>query len=89
MNIASLLIDVEPRYAGSARALLEQVSGVSIYAVTAQGRLIVTVEAADDVELKQAIERLGTLHGVRTASLVYHHSEALDDESPATGETKP
>lgn len=89
MNIASLLICVEPRRAEHARAQLEQLSGVEVYAVTAEGRLIVTVEASDDVEMSRAIGRLGALWGVRATTLVYHHSETLDDESAANRESKP
>lgn len=89
MNISSLLIDVEPRRTEYARAQLEQLPGVEVYAATAEGRLIVTVEKDDDLEMSRAIEQLGALRGVRAMTLIYHHSETLDDELPAKRESTP
>jgi len=86
MNIASLLIYVEPQWTTHARVQLEQLPGVEVHAATAEGRLVVTVEKGDDLEMSRAIEQLGAVRGVRATTLVYHHSEPLEDESPAEGE---
>ena len=89
MNISSLLIYAEPQRAEYVRAQLEQLPGVEVHAVTAEGRLIVTVEKGDDLEMRRALEQLGAIPGVHATTLVYHHSETLDDESPAKKESKP
>jgi nitrate reductase NapD len=89
MNISSLLIHVQPQCAEHVRAQLEQLPGVEVHAVTAEGRVIVTVEQRDDLEMTRAFEQLGAIPGVQATTLVYHHSETLDDESPAKKESKP
>jgi periplasmic nitrate reductase NapD len=81
MNISSLLIYTQPLGTGRVLAQLEQLPGVEVHAVTAEGLLIVTLEKDDDVEMKQAFEQLGTIPGVHATTLVYHHSETLEEES--------
>jgi nitrate reductase NapAB chaperone NapD len=39
--------------------------------------------------MKRAFEQLGAIPGVHATTLAYHHSETLDDESPAKKESKP
>jgi len=80
---------VQPQCAEHVRAQLEQLPGVEVHAVTAEGRLIVTVEKRDDLEMTRAFEQLGAIPGVHATTLVYHHSETLDDESLAKKESKP
>jgi len=89
MNISSLLIHVQPQRAEHVRAQLEQLPGVEVHAVTAEGRLIVTVEKGNDQEMTRAFEQLGAIPGVQATTLVYHHSETLEDESSANKESKP
>ncbi len=89
MNISSLLIHAQPERAEQVRAQLEQLPGVEVHAATADGRLIVTVETSDDREMAQSFEQLGAIPGVHASTLVYHHSETLDDELPSTKEYKP
>ena len=89
MNISSLLIHVQPQRAEHVCAQLEQLPGVEVHAVTAEGRLIVTVEKGDDLEMERAVEQLGAIPGVDATTLVYHHSETLDGELPAEKESQP
>ena len=89
MNISSLLLHVQPQRAEQVRAQLEQLPGVEVHAVTVEGRLIVTVEKGDDLEMTRAFEQLGAIPWVHATTLVYHPSETLDDESPAKKESEP
>lgn len=89
MNISSLLIHVQPHRAEDVCAQLEQLPGVEVHAVTAKGRLIVTVEKGDDLEMERAFEQLAAIPGVGATTLVYHHSETLDGELRAEKESKP
>jgi len=89
MNISSLLIHVQPQRAEHVRAQLEQLPGVEVHAVTAEGRLIVTVEQDGDLDMERAFEQLGAIPGVDATTLVYHHSETLDGELPGAKESKP
>ncbi|OFW00285.1 MAG: hypothetical protein A3I61_08610 [Acidobacteria bacterium RIFCSPLOWO2_02_FULL_68_18] len=89
MNISSLLICLDPARAEQARAQIEQLPGVEVHAATAEGLLIVTVEQGDDLEMSRTFEQARAIPGVRLTTLVYHHSETLDDEPPAQGKSTP
>ena len=89
MNISSLLIHAQPERAEQVHAQLEQLPGVEVHAATADGRLIVTLEKSDDREMTRAFDQLGAIPGVLATTLVYHHSETLENESPANKESKP
>ena len=83
MTLTSLLIHVQPQRTAEVCAQLEQLTGVEVHAITAEGRLIVTVERNDDQEMERALEHVGAIPGVEATAVVYHHSETLDDELPA------
>lgn len=89
MNISSLLIHAQPERAEQVRVQLEQLPGLEVHALTADGRLIVTLEKGDDQDMTRLIEQLRAISGVLATTLVYHHSETLDDELPVTKESKP
>lgn len=89
MNISSLLIHAQPERAEQVRAQLERLPGVEVHAATADGRLIVTLEKSDDGEMTRAFDQLGAIPGVLATTLVYQHSETLENESPANKESKP
>jgi len=89
MNISGLLIHAQPRCAEYVRVRLEQLPGVEVHAVTAAGHMVVTMEGNGEQEVTQTFDRLNAIPGVHATTLVYHHSETLDDESPAEKESKP
>ena len=89
MDISSLLIHTQPERAEQVHAQLEQLPGVEVHAATADGRLIVTLEKSDGREMSRAFEQLGAIPGVLATTLVYHHSEALENESPVNKESEP
>ena len=89
MNISGLLIHAQPQRVENVRARLEQLPGIEVHAVTAEGHLVVTVEGNGEQEMTQTFDRLNAIPGVHATTLVYHHSETLDDELPSKKESKP
>ena len=71
------------------RTIVDVARGIEVHAVTAAGHLVVTMEGNDEQEVTQTFDRLNAIPGVHATTLVYHHSETLDDESPAEKESKP
>jgi len=66
--------------------------GAKVHAVHAQGKVVVSLEAPDMLEIRASMDRMRGLAGVLTASLVYQHSEPLEvmneevrDETDAPG----
>jgi nitrate reductase NapD len=80
INISGLLLHAHPDRAEALCARLQQLPGVEVHAVSPEGRLVVTLENADDRSMADAFARLQALPDVLCASLVYHHSDHSDDD---------
>ncbi|WJW75362.1 chaperone NapD [Thiohalobacter sp. IOR34] len=78
MNISGVLVRTRPEKVALVQTALEQLDGVEVHATTEDGRLIVTVEQADDRATASTVDRMQDLPGVIAASMVYHQFE--DDE---------
>lgn len=86
MNISGILIQARPHSASALRAQLAVLPGVEVHAVSADGRLVVTVEGDDEHDMTATFARFQTLDGVYATTLIYNHIETLDDELSDTKE---
>jgi nitrate reductase NapD len=86
MIISGILIQARPQNATALRAQLAALPGVEVHAVSADGRLVVTVEGDDERDMTAAFARVQTLDGVHATTLIYNHIETLDDEQSDTKE---
>lgn len=80
MNISSVLLHAAPGHIESVRAALAQVQGVDVHGASPDGRLVVTLEAADTgaaADLYQSIEQM---RGVLSLSLVFQQSESTPEQ---------
>jgi nitrate reductase NapD len=75
MNFSSLVVDVSPAGVDAVSAALRQWPGVEVQAATAQGKLIVTVEADSDAQTTDIFARINALDGVMSVAMVYHQYE--------------
>ena len=75
-HIASLIVYARPALLGQVERALGELAGVEVAAVDASGKLVVTLETADDARLLTLIDRINDTAGVLNANLVYHHSES-------------
>lgn len=85
MNISSLVVHARSEDAVAVRAELTRWPGVEVPAAAPDGRLVVTVEAASDDEAGATFDRIRTLAGVMSVSLVYHHFEPAGPAAPCAG----
>jgi nitrate reductase NapD len=76
MNISSAIVHVRPGDVAIVEAGLAALDGVEVHAVSAEGRLIVTIETEDDAGNVATYERIGRLDGVLSAAMVYHQTES-------------
>lgn len=74
-HIASLMVQARPERMAGLAPVLNAIPGIEVHGGNAQGRMIVTVEAADDGGLMEAISRIEGTEDVITASLVFHQIE--------------
>lgn len=72
MNISGVIVHARPEQASAVRGHLIDIAGVEVHAATDDGRLIVTVEEANDRQLADTVLSLQQVPGVLSASMVYH-----------------
>lgn len=82
MNITGVIVRARPEHLAAVRAQLLLHPGVEIHAVTTDGRLVVTVEDANDRRLADRIMSFNDMQGVLCATMIYHH----DDSDPETAQ---
>jgi len=84
-HIASVLVQAWPNKIPTIESALTRLAGVESHGSSDAGKLILTLEAENNTALVETMNRIEMVDGVVTASLVYHHTEEMDDAH----ETKP
>lgn len=78
LNISGIVVHAHPDKVGAVSTLLEEIPGVEIHGASETGKLVVTVEKADDRESVDTYEQIGNLPGVLAVAMVYHHFEPAE-----------
>jgi len=78
-HIASVLVQGWPDRISAIESELTRIPGVESHGSNDTGKLILTLEAENDAGLVETMSRIEKSQGVVTASLVYHHTEEMDD----------
>ena len=76
MNIAGVLIHSLPGSTETVKHSLTTLPGVEVHAVSADGRMVVTVEGESADTLADAFRGFNNMSGVLSAAMVYHHFES-------------
>lgn len=77
-HISSLLVHTRPETLDVVAGRLEA-EGCEVHERTAQGKIIVTLEAEGKHALNEALTRIQLLPGVLAATLVFHHVEPPEE----------
>lgn len=85
MNLSSLVVIPHPQRVASLVSALEAINGVEVAAVSPEGRIIATIETADDRDTISTYELISQMDGLLSASMVYHQTET-DPEAMITVE---
>jgi len=92
LHIAGVLVHARPDALQAVAESIGDIASARVHAVHPEGRLVVTLEAANALAVRKCLEHMRGLPGVLAASLVYQHSEPLDamnqevsDEAHAPG----
>jgi len=88
MNISSVIVVPHPDHIEVVRERLGDIEGVELHAVSPEGKLVVTIEAADDRATTGTYEYLAQLDGVMSVAMVYHQMES-DPETEISVEASP
>lgn len=79
MNITGIVVYSKPDRCAAVRVALGSLPGVEVHGVSPEGRMVVTVEQADDRAATEALDAIAKTDGVLSTALVYHHDEALNE----------
>lgn len=75
MSISGVVLHVRPGDIEPVSQCVTAMVGVEIHATTEDGRLVVTVDQADDRDASETLVALQNTDGVLSASLVYNYFE--------------
>lgn len=78
-HIASLLVQAWPARLAETEQALGTIPGVEVHGPAGPGKLIVTIDVADDQSLVDTVTRVESVDGVIAASLVYHQMDDGDE----------
>jgi nitrate reductase NapD len=81
VNITGIVVYAKPDRCGAVREALLAIGGVEVHAISPEGRMVVTVERANDGAATDALDAIARTEGVLSTALVYHHDETLTEES--------
>jgi len=86
MSISGLVVHAHPDRVEQVRAHLVDLEGVAIHAVSDEGRMVITVDVADDHVAADTLMEMQKQEGVLSASLIYNDFENNSGQSPAEKE---
>ncbi len=80
MNISSAIVHAQPEATAGVQQRLVVLKGVEIHAASAEGKIVVTLEADSDAGTADLFERIGQIDGVMSTAMVYHQFESDPEE---------
>jgi periplasmic nitrate reductase NapD len=80
LDICGVLVSARQDNLPQVRWQLAQIPGVEVHAVTANGRLVVTVEGGAGRSTVDTVSGLLDVAGVLATSIVYQHSEFAETQ---------
>ena len=81
MNICSVIVHARPERIAEVQQQLDALPGVEVQGMDESGKLIVTVEDADNAEAADTMMSFNSLGGVISSTLIYHYGgDDLDEE---------
>jgi nitrate reductase NapD len=78
LHIAGIVVHARPESVQRIAEAIGGLSGVEIHATSADGKLVVTLEASSAREIAARMDEIQQFDAVLTASLVYQHNETLE-----------
>jgi nitrate reductase NapD len=78
LHIASLVVHSTPRRLASVAQAITALPGAEVHASSANGKLVVTLEAPTADTVSQQVASIQHMDGVLSAALVYQCADSLD-----------
>jgi nitrate reductase NapD len=76
VNISSIIVIPHPDRIAAVQGALREIDGVEVHGTSPEGKMVLTIETADDRATTDTYEFISQLDGVMSASMVYHQQES-------------
>lgn len=86
VHIAGIVVYAMPGHLDATKTNVASIPSAEIHAVSADGKIVVTLEAETTSRILDTMDAIRTLPGVVDVALVYQHAEpltALEQEIPS------
>lgn len=80
MNISSAIVYAKPLQGEALRTQLCALDGVEVHASTDDGKLIVTIECANDLLAIDTYKTIEHLNGVLSVAMIFQQTESNPDQ---------
>ncbi|SFV87076.1 hypothetical protein MNB_SUP05-SYMBIONT-4-511 [hydrothermal vent metagenome] len=77
INICGILVQVADNYGEKITKRINALDGVEVHGLSADNRLVVTIERDNQGDIMGVIDSFANIGGVLSTALVYQHSEEL------------
>jgi len=84
IHISGIVVHAAPQKIEAVRTQLENIPGVEVHGASELGKMVVTMEKANDQETADTFGEISKLPGVLSTAMVYHHFEPEDVETAET-----
>lgn len=78
LHITSLVVHSTPRHVQGVSELIAAMPGAQVHAISAAGKLVITLEACTPGEILSQVNGIQRADGVLSAALVYQCADSLD-----------
>lgn len=78
--ISSVIVQTRPQALASISRGIEAIPGAEVHGDDPVGKLIVVTETDDDASLNTIMNKIGSMAGVLSVNLVFHHNETTPSD---------
>ncbi len=80
LDVSGIVVHADPAGAAQVCDALGRMRGVTVHAVSPEGKIVATVETASEADSAECFARIGALPGVRATAMAYHQIETDPDQ---------
>lgn len=80
LHVSSLIVHINIAKSTTIELAINQLSGAEVITISEQGKAIVVLEASNQKQIMQVIDKINELDGVINTGLVYHEFEKVEAE---------
>ena len=80
LDISGIVVHADPRHVALLCEALDRIAGVTAHAVSAEGKIVATIETNSEARSMERFEAIRALEGVLQVAMVYHQIETDPDQ---------